>query len=240
MNAEQGRPTYTIRRAVKPDIGCIMALLAEASTWLRRRGYDQWQGDVRSRRAALRSDVRAGSVHVLLDGDRLIGSVTVDRRVDPELWPAESRSRKALYVHRMVVARSHAGRDIGRAMLAWADGQAETQGYEFLRLDAWATNRELHEYYVKRGFVQLSQGYRFEHRGSGATFERFAGGLGTELLPKIVASGSVGTPYLRARVQGRLALMLLSRRLHEPRAIEQWPPVGRRVLRPSARAWGRS
>jgi len=74
----------------------------------------------------------------------------------------------------MLVARSEAGRDLGSAMLDWASRRANQEGKHWLRLDAWASNEQLHEYYLSEGF-QLVRLLKFAHRGSGALFQRPAG-----------------------------------------------------------------
>jgi GNAT superfamily N-acetyltransferase len=177
--------TYVLRRATKRDQDRIVALVFEASTWLRGRGSDQWQGPIEPRRRRIERDIAAGTAYVVETGRLVVASITVDDFADPELWLPEDRPDDALYVHRMVVARSHAGREIGLSMLDWAGRRAVAEGKHLLRLDAWATNRDLHTYYVKRGFFKVISGRTLANRGSGANFERFAEsycGRGPELV----------------------------------------------------------
>lgn len=97
--------------------------------------------------------------------------VTVDGFADPEFWSADDSPDDALYVHRMVVDRNYAGKHIGKALLDWATNLAIAQGKAWLRLDAWATNTALHNYYERQGF-SLVRIVSYEHRGSGALFQR--------------------------------------------------------------------
>jgi len=61
-------------------------------------------------------------------------------------------------------------------MLDWASGRAGAAGKQWLRLDAWSRNADLHRYYERRGFQPVRL-LRFDHRGSGALYQRPAGSL---------------------------------------------------------------
>jgi GNAT superfamily N-acetyltransferase len=97
--------------------------------------------------------------------------VTVDDRADPEFWTDADKPDTALYIHRMAIIRALAGREIGAAMMDWASARAADAGKRWLRLDAWARNVKLHQYYERLGF-ELVRLLQFEHRGSGALYQR--------------------------------------------------------------------
>lgn len=65
---------------------------------------------------------------VVIDGEEPIATITVDSFADPEFWTDEDDPADALYIHRMIVRLSHAGRDIGRQLVDWASHRAETAG----------------------------------------------------------------------------------------------------------------
>lgn len=164
---------YTIRQAGKTDVAPVMALLDEAARWLAERGTDQWQGADERRRIQVERDVDEGTLWVVVDAGHIVATVTVDTFADTEFWTHDDQVDGALYAHRMAVARSHAGQEIGSALLDFAAELAEEHGRWWLRLDAWATNQELHHYYKTRGFEMLRNVPR-AGRGSGALFERAA------------------------------------------------------------------
>lgn len=115
-----------------------------------------------------------------------IATITLDERADPELWQQRDDPTGALYAHRMVVMRAEAGKGLGSSMLDWASRRAAMVGKKWLRLDVWATNSKLQDYYVNEGFENVRT-LRFAHRGSGALFQRPAGvelGRGPRLLPE--------------------------------------------------------
>lgn len=160
-----------IRKAVPADESRIMALLIEASTWLKVRGSDQWQGSHDRRRELVRRDIDHGTVFVVEDDGDLVATITVDKFADTDFWNRTDDVASAVYVHRMAVARSHAGLEIGAAMLDWAARQATRKGRAKVWLDAWRTNAALHEYYTCLGFnlVRIEDA---PHRQSGALFEQ--------------------------------------------------------------------
>ena len=59
---------------------------------------------------------------------------------------------EALYVHRLVVKRSHAGRGIGEQLLVWAAELAAGAGRSVLRGDCMTENTPVRHYYETLGF----------------------------------------------------------------------------------------
>lgn len=167
------RPPLTFRKADPSDFEAVERLRLEATAWLASKGLDQWQpGSVRHPTPAGTQDaIDRGACFLVYEGDELVGTVTIDDRADAEFWTAEERREPALYLHRMIVARSAAGRDIGGAILRWAENIARRGDYGWLRLDAWKVNRLLHAYYARHGFTH-ARTVDLPHRGSGALFQR--------------------------------------------------------------------
>jgi GNAT superfamily N-acetyltransferase len=97
--------------------------------------------------------------------------MTVDEYADPEFWHPEDDPGSALYVHRMVVRRSEAGRDLGAVLLDCAEQLAADRRKKWVRLDARRTNTDLHAYYVAHGFTHVRT-VCLDHRPSGALFQR--------------------------------------------------------------------
>jgi GNAT superfamily N-acetyltransferase len=168
------------RLARDTDIDGIMTLYRDAQQWLRGKGLDQWSArDGDHDDDGLHERVKAGIVRavkhdecwVVTDGDRLMGSITVDERADPEFWRMDDAPSSALYIHRMMVANEAHGQGVGSILLDIADGAAHKAGKPFLRLDAWRNNPALHAYYVRQGFNHVRT-VRLDHRPSGALFER--------------------------------------------------------------------
>ena len=66
-----------------------------------------------------------------------------------------------MYVRRLVVRRDYAGRGLGAALLDWAGLTARRQaGAQWIRVDVWRSNKELHAYYERQGFTSCGDEQR--------------------------------------------------------------------------------
>ena len=164
----------TIRKADADDAKDVAALIKEAVAWLARLGADQWQGPQFGDPDRIMISLGQGTTWAVCADGSLIGCVTLDESADPEFWSGSDNPASALYLHRMVVARTRAHEKVGSAILDWASQQAAARGKQWLRLDAWSSNSRLHAYYERQGFQNVRT-LRLSHRGSGALFQRPAG-----------------------------------------------------------------
>jgi GNAT superfamily N-acetyltransferase len=164
--------TLTIRRATSADIDAVLALVIQAAQWLADRGSDQWQYTEERHRLSIARTTARGEVWIVKDPNgTAVATITINGYADPEFWSTADDPADALYVHRMAVTRTARGREIGSALLDWASRQAVDAGKKWLRLDAWACNTALHDYYLQRGFQNVRT-LHLAHRGSGALFQR--------------------------------------------------------------------
>ena len=62
-------------------------------------------------------------------------------------------------MHKLAVARRHAGLGIGAEILRWAQGLAVQRGKRRLRLDTWDGNRKMRDYYERQGFRHVRDEY---------------------------------------------------------------------------------
>lgn len=168
-----------IRKAGPKDLDAIAALHREAQAWLAAQGSDQWQPMLNGRlsidyvRSSIARSIAKGDCYVVIDGEEPVATITLDSFADPEFWNDEDNPTDALYLHRMIVRRSHAGQGLGRQLVDWAADAAAAAGKRWLRLDAWRTNKQLHEYYASLGFQHVRT-IDLAHRGSGTLFQKRA------------------------------------------------------------------
>jgi GNAT superfamily N-acetyltransferase len=143
-------------RADENDHDAIVLLIEAAAEWLRRtKNTDQWIQPWRSqedRSNRIRRDLTAGKTWLLRDSGIAVATITADPE-DYPIWPAEWLRESAVYVRRLVVRRDYAGRQLGAALLDWA-GRSALLRYraQWIRVDVWRTNKELHAYYERQGF----------------------------------------------------------------------------------------
>lgn len=163
------RGGLSVRQATPADVGTVVELWNEAKEWLASNGLDQWQYPVKMHN--INKAIEAGACWLVESpSGEAVATVTLDANADPSLWTPEDEPNQALYVHRLVVRRSAAGRSLGVEILDWAGLQARAAGRRFLRLDAWTNNVDLHDYYRSLGFRLLRVVDHPSH--SGALFER--------------------------------------------------------------------
>jgi ribosomal protein S18 acetylase RimI-like enzyme len=133
----------------------IIRLIDDAAEWLRTKNTDQWaqpwpSKEDRSHR--IRRDLVAGRTWIAWDGSEAAATVTADV-LDNPIWPEETRQDQAVYVCRLVVNRSYAGRGLGAELQDWAGLRAmRRHGARWIRVDVWTTNSALHAYYRRQGF----------------------------------------------------------------------------------------
>lgn len=133
-----------------------------AARWLRGKNTNQWAEpwpDRSGRDQRILEDLTRGRTWVVWDDGIAAGTITIDTQ-DPvdaaknRVWPADRLTEGALYVHRVVVRRSHAGLGLGARLFDWASAVAtRLTGSPLLRIDVWTDNWALHAYYRGQGFT---------------------------------------------------------------------------------------
>ena len=140
-------------RAQPSDLEAVLAILEEARQWLLGRGItEQWPQPVPPEAIAWR--IERNKTYLAYHQERAIATFTLQWS-DEETWG--DLSGQALYVHGLAVRRAFAGRQIGERLLQLAAVICLGLGKPRLRLDCWAGNPALSEYYTRVGF---------EHRGT--------------------------------------------------------------------------
>jgi GNAT superfamily N-acetyltransferase len=171
--------TMRIACATDEDQEVVLGLIEDARTWLRTKDTNQWEEPWPSqdeRDGRVRKGLEGGKTWIVWDGKTPAATVTIARDHNPTVWsgPACTCNPKenAVYVHRLITARSHAGWGLGAALIDWAGLHAARQyGAKWIRIDVWTSNTALHDYYWKRGF--RSCGFCSDSRyPSGALFQK--------------------------------------------------------------------
>lgn len=164
---------------VGPDeLDPVVQVLNEAAQRLHHKGVVQWPrsfaDDGGHRLRTLRKRAERGQVFLFSGrkGEVPLGTITLTDKPDPDFahgWPSGS----ALYAYRVARADRAAGLGIGAKMLEFANFQAWSAGYPWVRLDCSRTNTALHSYYLNQGF-ELVNVVEVPGRKSGALFQREA------------------------------------------------------------------
>jgi len=126
---------------------------------MRSRGItDQWPTRFPLCDLAQRAD--RGELHIACNDHTTVGTFALDNHADPEFWHDDPRQHARGYLHRLAVARDHAGQGIGAKLVA-------NSNRHWLRLDCAKNNTRLHAYYRQLGFTHLRT-IDIPHRKSGA------------------------------------------------------------------------
>jgi len=167
---------FVVRRADATHVDTIIGLIDEAADWLATKGTDQWAKpwpNRADRDGRILLALRQGKTWICWDQEVPAATLTADLDDDP-YWTSEHLrpSRRAIYVHRLVVSRRYAGMRLGASLLDWSGRTAWlSHGAQIMRISAWTTNRALHRYYERQGFDQ--RGYHADDGyPSGARFEK--------------------------------------------------------------------
>jgi ribosomal protein S18 acetylase RimI-like enzyme len=176
-----GDSPLLLGRATERDLDVITDLIDEAAGWLRTRNTDQWaqpwpSEEERSHR--ILKDLQAGKSWIARDeSGSAVATITAEPEDSP-IWPRETLRDRAVYVCRLVVSRSHAGRGLGAGLLDWAGISARRRfAAHWIRVDVWTTNTALHAYYRRQGFEFCGFSETINHYPSAALFQKATEGI---------------------------------------------------------------
>ncbi len=139
---------FTVRPAVAADAKAVLALLNDAADWLLERGIEQWHPG-QWRAESIVSAIARGETHLMYAHDRAISTISLQWS-DELMWPGAPED--AGYLHRLAVARTDHGKDIGRILLTWAEWTIAKRPRRFSRLDCACDNAALRRYYEGAGY----------------------------------------------------------------------------------------
>jgi ribosomal protein S18 acetylase RimI-like enzyme len=170
---------HRIDRASRDDLRDIRAAYEHARAMQQDRAVTAWP---EFSDAAILDEIRAGRLYRVLIDDDVVGVFSIALE-DPAIWGAHERGRH-LYLHRIARAASYPGRGLVDVVLAWAERECIRLGRDGLRMDTWASNAALIDFYQRRGF-RLVDERRIEaeprlpshyHHNTFALLERSCGG----------------------------------------------------------------
>lgn len=118
---------------IEPDHAAeVVDVLIRVAAWAESVGPRLWTAEDFPLDVYV-AHARAGELFGGFLGGRLISCMLLQTE-DPVYWP-EASGGEALYLHKLAVDRSAAGRGVGVAMINWACAAAHRLGASFLRLD---------------------------------------------------------------------------------------------------------
>lgn len=126
-------------------------LLLATARWLEEKGDTLWLPEELQAEDTQQCAARSELV-VALKQDEIVGVMRREWE-DPVFWP-KAKKGEAAYLHRLAVARSHAGTGLSRDLVQWAIQDATTKGRKYMRLDC-EPRPALIRFYADLGFTQI-------------------------------------------------------------------------------------
>ena len=142
-----------IVNSTEQDTNTIFELYRLATEYQRANGYNTWKGFDPELIATEIREKRHWKI-VIDDAIACIFSIAYN---DLLLW-GEQDNEYSIYIHRIATNPKFKGRGMTQNIIFWAKIHAKETGRKYIRMDTWADNKNLSDYYIKCGFNVV--GYR--------------------------------------------------------------------------------
>lgn len=129
------------------DLQFIFQLFEESIQYQEKNGYPVWRNYDRT---VIVRDIENGNQYKVIVGSEtaIVFSVAY---ADKIIWRDRDRS-DAIYLHRIVVNPTFKGKRLFGKTLEWSVEHCAEKGLQFVRMDTWAANPKIVEYYGSFGF----------------------------------------------------------------------------------------
>jgi ribosomal protein S18 acetylase RimI-like enzyme len=140
-------PKYQIVNTTPKDLSFIYELFDLSVKYQEARGYPSWKN---YDKAALSQDIENKNQYKVIF-DAQVAIVFSVRYADKIIWREMDRG-DAIYLHRIVVNPAFKGQKLFGQILKWTIDHAKQKKLEFIRMDTWADNPQIIDYYKSFGF----------------------------------------------------------------------------------------
>ena len=142
------REYFQILNTTIADLPTILSLFEQAMHLQGKNGYRVWDS---IDRVALEKDIENKLQFKIVNGDAILCLFSIQFN-DPFIWRERDKD-KAIYLHRIVVNPNFKGQKMFDKVLAWAKTYAHQHQLDFIRMDTWAENEKIINYYKSFGFT---------------------------------------------------------------------------------------
>ena len=136
-----------IVNTTKEDLGTIFWFFEQAMELQGKNGYKVWDG---IDKVALEKDIDNRLQYKILKGKDILCLFSIQHN-DPFIW-RDRDQEDAIYLHRIVVHPKFKGQKQFEKVLNWAKQFVRQNNLKFVRMDTWADNEKIIEYYKSFGF----------------------------------------------------------------------------------------
>ena len=138
---------FIVVNTTREDIDKILWLFEQAMDLQGKNGYKVWSG---IDKIALEKDIE-NRLQYKIARDTDILCIFSIQHSDPFIWRERDRN-DAIYLHRIVVNPNFKGQKQFQKVLNWAKQFAQQNNLKFVRMDTWADNEKIIDYYKSFGF----------------------------------------------------------------------------------------
>lgn len=147
MQANNTTTDYFIVNATKDDFSEICHLFEEAILFQKKNNYVGW---ISYDKDYIQSDIQNGLLYKMIKNGQIISIFSICH-TDILIW-REREKGNAVYLHRIVLNQVFKGEKVFRKILDWAIGFSKQNKLKHIRMDTWAENDKIIEYYKSYGF----------------------------------------------------------------------------------------
>lgn len=147
----------SIRPASIADLERVAQITESAILRMESLSIHQWDANYPNS-SHLREDIEAGQMHVIQTGRTIAGFVTLNE------WQHEAYAAvrwnlpgRALVVHRLTVDPAFQGRRLASRLMDFVEREADAQGYDVIRLDAFSKNPRAMALYEHRSYSRVGE-----------------------------------------------------------------------------------
>lgn len=129
------------------DWAQIKWLFDEALKLQNKNDYKVWKS---IDEIALKQDIINQLQYKIIEGEKILCLFSIQHN-DPFIWQDKDQN-DAIYLHRIVTNPNFKGQRLFEKVLNWAFKFAKQNNRKHLRMDTWADNHQLIDYYKSFGF----------------------------------------------------------------------------------------
>lgn len=139
--------SYEVRNTETSDLGLIFGLFEQSINYQEKKGYPVWRNYDRN---TIIKDIENKNQYKVIIGSSIAIVFSVGY-ADKIIWRHHDKG-DSLYLHRIVVNPKHKGQKLFGKIVNWASQHGKRKGLNNIRMDTWANNPTLIEYYKTFGF----------------------------------------------------------------------------------------
>jgi len=139
--------SYNIVNTTNEDLEFVYRLFDEAVKYQKRNNYPDWEGYDKK---VFQQDI-ADKLQYKIVIKNSIACIFSIRFSDKIIWRDKDKN-DAIYIHRIAVNPDFKGQKQFQKILAWAINLAQETNKSYIRMDTWAENPTIIDYYKSFGF----------------------------------------------------------------------------------------